>query len=154
MSGGCTGKRLACKLQIGQTAKLNRTEIAQYGTRSANTFCQGPVASETQVAASCRLAGFRAVSRSLPFHRVRMAAIRSSLGFGRRFRGPGSDDTPGALMGPGQFNPVEGVGFEADRRDFVLCNKMSGCELLGADTASEGMPFCPLQEVTGTDWGR
>ena len=56
MSGGCTGKRFACKLQIGQSAKLDRREIALYGTRSANTLCQGPVAAETQVAASCRLA--------------------------------------------------------------------------------------------------
>ena len=55
-------------------------------------------------------------------------------------------------MGLGQFNPVAGVGFEADHRDFVLCNKMSRCDLLGVDTVSGEMPFCPLQEVVRTDW--
>ena len=54
-------------------------------------------------------------------------------------------------MGLGQFNPVAGVGFEAVLGQVGRCNKMSRCDLLGADTASEGMPFCPLQEVAGTD---
>ena len=41
MSRGCAGKRFACKLQIGQSAKPNRREIVLYGTRPANTFSSG-----------------------------------------------------------------------------------------------------------------
>jgi len=150
-SGGCTGKRFACKLQIGQSAKLKQKGIPLYRTEIANTLCQGPVAAETQVAASCRLTGFRASSRSLPFLRVRMAVVQTCPVFGRRFRGPESGDTSGAWMDMAQFNPAAGVGFGAGRWDLVLCNKMSSCDLLGADTVSGGMPFCPLQEVAGTD---
>ena len=41
--------------------------------------------------------------------------------------------------------PVEpGSGF---------CNVLSRFDLLGPDTVSGGMPFCPLQEVLGTALG-
>ena len=151
MPGGCTGKRFACKLQIGRSAKLNRREIALYRTGIANTLCQGPVAAEAQVAASCTLAGFRDASRSLPFLRVRMAVVQSGPVSGRRLRGPESGDTSGASVGLGQCNPVAGVGDDTVLRQIGRCNKMSSCDLLGADTVSGGRPFCPLQEVTGTD---
>ena len=148
MSGGCTGNRSACKLQIGQSTKLNRREIALHGTRTANTLCQGPVAAETQVA------GWQIPPREsltfLPPDPNGGGPERLSLW--DEVKRAESGDTSGASMGLGQFNPVAGVGFKADHRDFVLCNKMSRCDLLGADTVSEGMPFCPLQEVVRTDW--
>ena len=80
-----------------------------------------------------------------------MVVVQGGLVSGRRLRGPESGDTSGASVGLGRFNPAAGVGFEAVLGQVGRCNKMSRRDLLGADTVSGGMPFCPLQEVTGTD---
>ena len=114
MSRGCTGKRFGCKLQIGQTAKLNRREIPQYRTRAANTLRQGPVAVETQVA-GWRDSGPRVAHFSSSGFEWRRYRAAWALG---RFRRPETGDTSGASLGLGPFKTVAGVGFEADRRDW------------------------------------
>ena len=49
MSGDCTGNEVGYKLQIRAVSKLKQEQSARYRTETANTLCQGPVATKCKL---------------------------------------------------------------------------------------------------------